>query len=282
MGALSNISQIAKYLPQNKDVRTFRLKGEALMSKRKAMGASRKDIFTHLLSVDPSSGHGFNTAQLNANAQAVVTAGADTTSHALTQALRVLVFDQESKNKSGSASCLSKIRSEVDTIVAKNQETNLESIKNAKYVDGVVCETLRLKNPVPSGIQAVTPPQGLEVAGIRIPGNVNVRVPHLTLMTDERYFPSAAEFIPERWTGDRPELLTDESRRAYIPFSYGVHNCVGKNLALNEMRLVLARLAAEFDVSFGESHSDEKFEIECKDYMILESGALWLKFQPRF
>lgn len=104
----------------------------------------------------------------------------------------------------------------------------------------------------------------------------------MLLMSDERYFPSAREFIPERWTGERPELLTDLSWKAYIPFGYGVHSCVGKNLALNELRLVIARLVREFDVSFGESYDDEEFKRETKDYIILESGPVWLKFKSRF
>jgi cytochrome P450 len=76
--------------------------------------------------------------------------------------------------------------------------------------------------------------------------------------------------------------LTDLSWKAYIPFGYGVHSCVGKNLALNELRLVIARLVREFDVSFGESYDDEEFKRETKDYIILESGPVWLKFKSRF
>jgi cytochrome P450 len=59
-------------------------------------------------------------------------------------------------------------------------------------------EALRLCNSVPSGAQAANPPQGIDVTGFHIPGNVNVPVSQLELMTDERYLPSVTKFMPAR------------------------------------------------------------------------------------
>lgn len=42
-----------------------------------------------------------------------------------------------------------------------------------------------------------------------------------------------------------------KDKRAYAPFSLGAFNCIGKNLALMELRTVLSRLFCEFDVSFA-------------------------------
>jgi cytochrome P450 len=245
------------------------------------MGSSRKDIFSHLLQTDTQSGRSFNQKELNTNANLIIAAGADTTSNVMSQVFRVLAIDQESKKATGQQSIISKLRNEIDTICDKGVQLTSETIRNAKYLDGVVSEALRLMNPLPMGVQTVTPPQGLEIAGRHIPGHVAVRAPPMLLMSDERYFPFANEFIPERWTGERPELLTDLSWKAYIPFGYGVHSCVGKNLALNELRLVTARLVREFDVSFTESYDDDEFKRQTKDYIILESGPVWLKFNPR-
>jgi cytochrome P450 len=74
----------------------------------------------------------------------------------------------------------------------------VEGVQNAKYLNAVINEALRLCNSVPSGAQAANPPQGIDVAGFHIPGNVNVPVSQLGLMTDERYLPSVMKFMPAR------------------------------------------------------------------------------------
>jgi len=174
---------------------------------------------------------------------------------------------------------LKKLQEEIDGVCGKGEDLTVETTKNLVYLNSVVKEALRLLNPIPSGVQATTPIVGVEVAGVHLPGSIQVQVPHIVLMTDERYFPNPEEFIPERWTGEKPQLLLE--KRAFIPFSYGAHSCVGKQLALNELRLVLARVVREFNVVRGESHDEEKFREEWMDYAVLKIGAMWVKFVLR-
>jgi cytochrome P450 family 628 len=173
---------------------------------------------------------------------------------------------------------LKKLREEIDNLCDNDMPLTVEMTKNLPYLNAVVNEALRLYNPI-SGVQATTSPSGVEICGVYLPGNLQVIIPCGTLMTDERYFPQGDKFIPERWTGERPELLLD--RRAYIPFGYGVHSCVGKPLALREMRLTISSVARDFDLVFGESYEGAKFDEEIKDHMIVKLGALDLKVIPR-
>lgn len=241
-----------------------------MLAERQKLGDTKKDIFRHFLSQDAESGARFTQAELNSNANLIIVAGADTTSSTLAQTFRVLAKYP---------SILDKLQAEIDGLVANGSEITVDSTRNLPYLNAVVNEALRLLNPVPSGIQATTGTNGVEIAGVYIPGNVQVKIPHLVLMTDERYFPKGDEFIPERWTGERPELLLD--RRAFIPFGYGIHSCVGKQLALNEMRLLIASVVNEFDVEFGKSYDEARFEAEWQDYFVLQIGAVHLKFTAR-
>jgi cytochrome P450 len=75
----------------------------------------------------------------------------------------------------------------------------VENSGGLPYLGGVVNEGLRLFNPAASGIPAMTPPGGVDIKGTFIPGNVQVWISHLALMTDERYFSKSREFMPERW-----------------------------------------------------------------------------------
>ncbi|KAM0150606.1 hypothetical protein ACHAQE_008383 [Botrytis cinerea] len=311
IASLRNLAQLLTYMPETFDVRTFREKGEKMLMERQEHGSTYRDIFSYLLSTDSDGGDKFTQKELNSNANLIIIAGSDTTSSTLTQAFRALAKEPR---------IFSKLQREIDelcSVMSKDKEITIDSIRNLEYLNAVVDEILRLYNPIPSGPHATTYPQGIEVEGVHIPGNVQVEMSHLVLMTDERYFPQGKSFIPERWTNERPELVRD--RRAYIPFGYGVHSvsrdvyatvnpqlehfinsppslyifsdehetkltnikCVGKTLALHELRLVIARIVRTFDIQFGHSHDDVLFESEWKDYMAVKIGNLWARFLPR-
>lgn len=104
-------------------------------------------------------------------------------------------------------------------------------------------------------------------------------------MRDERYFRNADEFVPERWLGTASEKNKDEpavlDRRAFIPFSYGPHVCVGKTLAMMEMRHVISRLVWEFDMGFGEKWDEKKFFDGWKEHFTVDPGEVAVEFRPR-
>jgi cytochrome P450 len=87
------------------------------------------------------------------------------------------------------------------------------------YLDAVINETLRLQPSVYSGLPRLTPPEGLTINEVYIPGDVVVQVPAYTIQRDPRYFSQPLEFIPERWTDESPELCKD--KQAFMPFSLG-------------------------------------------------------------
>ncbi|KAL2074673.1 hypothetical protein VTL71DRAFT_8452 [Oculimacula yallundae] len=263
-----NLAQLVKYIPEVSDVKSFRVRGEALLAARQRLGTTRKDVFSHLIGSDTSTSIKFTQAELNANAQLVIIAGSDTTSATLTQTLRILAKQP---------AILKKLQAEVDDCASKGALT-VETTRNLPYLNAVVNESLRLYNVVPLGSHAASPPLGLYVAGTFIPGNVQIDVPHGALMVDPRYFEKPLEYIPERWT-DWSDGVKD--RRAFIPFGYGAHSCVGKQLALNELRTILTNVVKRWDVVLGEKYNEQKWNEGIKDYGVLEIGELWIKFVPR-
>lgn len=114
-----------------------------------------------------------------------------------------------------------------------------------------------------------------------IPENAAVYIPLYILHRDPRYFfPFPELFIPERWLDQEGEKFkTDTS--AYIPFSAGPANCVGKNLALLEMRMVVSAVLQRFDLKFPDSYDTKRWEEELKDYFIIKVGELPVVLTPR-
>lgn len=61
-----------------------------------------------------------------------------------------------------------------------------------------------------------------------------------TTQRDPEVFSNPEIFAPERWLG--PEMTSPEAKALYMPFSSGVRACLGKNLAMMELKLITASL----------------------------------------
>ena len=69
-------------------------------------------------------------------------------------------------------------------------------------------------------------------------------------------FHDPLSFHPERWLpeeyNDSSSPFHDDRRDVHKPFSYGRRDCIGRNLAFLEMRLIIALLVWNFDLELGE------------------------------
>lgn len=150
-----------------------------------------------------------------------------------------------------------------------------EKAKAIPYIDYLAYETLRLKPPGPGNVPREVPPQGLMIDGEFIPGGTIAAVPTYTIQRDERYWPEPLAFKPERWEG----LSTE--RTAFIPFNRGPWVCPGKNFAMMQLRMVLSRIALQYDVAFAVGQSAEAFERDTKVTLLLTMPELFLSFTPK-
>lgn len=159
-----------------------------------------------------------------------------------------------------------------------------ETVENAElskleYLQACIDESLRFINPNPSGLQRQTPPEGLWVGDRWIPGEVNVRTANNLIMRDPRAFVLPDEFIPERWTSRRDELVVDAS--VHMPFSAGRFSCPGKQLALMSLRRAVALICYQYDVAFAPGQRAEDFTAGLLDHFTLGVPKLDLVFTPR-
>jgi cytochrome P450 len=83
-----------------------------------------------------------------------------------------------------------KLYAEISAFAKDAGDLNTQNIKSLKYLQAVVDEGLRLWNPLPSGPQSMTGPEGLTVAGQFVPPYTYARVPHLTLLTGKHFLNS--------------------------------------------------------------------------------------------
>ena len=83
-----------------------------------------------------------------------------------------------------------------------------------------------------------------------------VGVHHLAAYHSSRNFYEPKSFHPERWLPEHQQDPTspffNDNREVFRPFSDGPRNCIGRNLAYHEMRLIMARLLWNFDMTLCE------------------------------
>ena len=129
----------------------------------------------------------------------------------------------------------------VDTLLAAP-----EKLQNLSYTDAVIKEALRLF-PVGFGVREAAPGQTMSKDGRDLPidGGLAVTLNGHDLHYNPQYFPEPTKFKPERWLQD------EEVPRSYFrAFSRGPRACLGVNLAMNEMKIILLMTISEYSFEF--------------------------------
>lgn len=149
---------------------------------------------------------------------------------------------------------LAKLKQEVRGRWENYSDITLAEVNNAPYLIAVLAEALRFFPPVPTGFERRVGKGGEFISGHYIPEDSAVCVSHYAAYHSEANFKDADSFVPERWLDD-PEFANDK-RSACQPFSFGPRNCLGKNLAYAEMRLVMSKMIWTFDLELDNSSQD--------------------------
>ncbi|ODM21992.1 hypothetical protein SI65_02836 [Aspergillus cristatus] len=224
-------------------------------------------VFHKILdSKTPEHEKSFN--RLASDAGSLVGAATITTSWALTHAVFHLL---------NNPSCLKKLKIELaDALTPASHdrgETILPILEQLPYFTAVIQEALRLSVGVSTRLARVAPDEVLTVkystrteGEWKIPPSTPVSMSQQLILYDERIFPSASAFRPERWIED-PGLI-----RYQVAFSKGSRACLGKHLALAEMYLLLGGLFSSYgspeirmpgDLGYLELYETDKSDIEC-------------------
>lgn len=115
-------------------------------------------------------------------------------------------------------------------------------------------EALRMYPPRPSRRPPRPTPGGQTILGAYIPQGIRISVHHSTMSLSPKNFFSPDQYDPERWlpSDDADYPYRDDQRDALQPFSYGPRDCIGRNMAWHEVRLLAAKLLLPLDLELCE------------------------------
>ncbi|KAH8555621.1 cytochrome P450 [Umbelopsis sp. PMI_123] len=209
-----------------------------VIQKRMNAEAPRRDIMQILIDAAKSEKPSERLSQESVIGETMLFlfAGAETTSNTAAFALIALLQEPEK---------FQKLREEVDTLeYNENNHFSYESLKNAPYLNAVINETLRMRPVTAAGLERIAEQDFILGQSYHIPKGTTILANMYVAHMNPDYFDEPELFKPERWLeGYEPAPALD----AFYPFSAGSRNCIGKNFALQEMRLVLSTLIKKFD-----------------------------------
>uniref|UniRef100_K3WMR2 Cytochrome P450 n=1 Tax=Globisporangium ultimum (strain ATCC 200006 / CBS 805.95 / DAOM BR144) TaxID=431595 RepID=K3WMR2_GLOUD len=171
-------------------------------------------------------------------------AGRDTTA----QSLSWLFY-----NLSSRPDVVAKVRAEIATklpafVSGEVTEISMEQSKELVYLEACLKESLRLHPTLPFGTKHVKHDVVLS-DGTFIKANTTVGLAFYGMARLERVWgPNAESFNPDRWIDPDTGKLISVSSYKFTSFSAGPRMCLGMNLAMLEMKLVVSGLLSKFDV----------------------------------
>ncbi len=144
------------------------------------------------------------------------------------------------------------------------------------YTRATLLETLRYHSlaPIP-GPKCTTCPT--TICGFEIPGDTELFVNFWSIHHDKEFWGDPEIFRPERFLDENGDLVLPDhpKRRHVLPFSGGIRNCPGEQLAMTRLLLWLANTCKRFQIVPGKDNTPDMISL----------GAMthnFLMYPPRF
>ncbi|TLD04263.1 uncharacterized protein PgNI_12058 [Pyricularia grisea] len=206
------------------------------VSKRLEMKTDRPDFMDSMRRQDVTT---MTMDEICKTSGTIIIAGSETTATVLSFATYLLCKHPE---------ICTKAVAEVRAAFATEQEIDAVRVQHLEYLSAVLNETMRLYPAVPWSLTRRTPPEGNMVCGDFIPGDCLLTISQWTMAHYEKNFAQPEIFAPDRWLPTANAIFKNDKKMAFQPFSHGSRDCIGKNLAYTEMRIILARMLWNFDI----------------------------------
>ena len=203
--------------------------------------ASPTNFLEAIIAAGEGEDSGFSDAEISANVCTLLLAGEDTTANTI--AWTAYYFMRHPRH-------FARARAEVDAVIAPSASIGeIGQAARLPFLDAFAHEAMRLKPVAP--VNVLEPLEDVDLLGYRIPKGTVILMLTRRLATREEHFGDAARFEPERWLVDDADRARPHDTSNFLPFGAGPRFCPGRNLAMLQIRSVLAMLCRNFDVELA-------------------------------
>lgn len=171
-------------------------------------------------------------------------AGRDTTAQALSWFFFALSNAPEVETK-----VRQEVRAQIPELMVNDEYSpSLEDTQKLVYTEAALREALRLYPSAPFNARDAVEDTVLS-DGTFVPAGARVGLPLYGMARMPSIWgPDAAEYKPERWIDEETGKLINVSEFKFLTFHAGPHRCLGRHLAMLEMKIAVAQLLAKFHI----------------------------------
>lgn len=215
----------------------------SIIQQRRNKAPEEHDLLSmYMQTIDEESRQGMNNQQLRDEVMTIFAAGYETAAQSLSWIFYCLSKYPETQNR---------IRAEVLESLG-DQAPTYEDLPQLKYTSMVVNEVLRLYPP--SWIMARDVMEDVVLDQYKIKKGSIMVMSEYVLHRNPRYWENPEGFDPERFneanSHQRPKF-------SYLPFGQGPRQCIGMNLALMEIKIILSMVLQHYHVFLSPGHKVE-------------------------
>ncbi|MFU8804740.1 MAG: cytochrome P450 [Bradymonadaceae bacterium] len=211
--------------------RAYELVDQEIERRRRAPPAEETVVDMLLAAVD-EEGNGLDAEELRDQVVTLIVTGHETTATALAWAVYWMLSTPDVHRRLA------------DALASLGPDPSPEAINELPYLDALCRETLRIYPIIPIIARWVAEP--FEIAGYLIDAGVTVSPAIYLVHHRPEIYENPDRFAPERF------LERSYSANEYLPFGGSHRRCIGANLAMYEMKLVLAAIVRRTDLELTE------------------------------
>ncbi|KAH6942082.1 hypothetical protein HPB50_000657 [Hyalomma asiaticum] len=176
-----------------------------------------------------------------ANSAFYLIAGLEATPNTMGLTLHLLALHPEIQDR---------LQAEISEVLHRDGKFTYKNVMEMPYMDMVLNESMRFYTGV-VGFVTRRAARDFEYKDVKIPRGLSVMVPVTYLHHDPEVWHEPEKFDPERFSPGNKPFIHPVS---FQPFGKGPRECLGKNFALLEMKLMLSKFLANFRVTVDERH----------------------------